>query len=113
MIAHSSKVSAFLKSLHLRRKYTLVLDRLSAHRTAVRVLGQTHPHWFEVEWLPAYAPVLNPTEMVCNHTKYADLANFIPEDVHHLRHALTASLEDIRRNPTLLRSFFHRPRLAL
>ena len=65
------KVIAFLAVLHqhLRRKFIVVLDRLNAHRKPVRLLRAEHPEWFEVEWLPAYAPDLNPVEMVWNHTK--------------------------------------------
>lgn len=109
------EVADFLKMLHrhLRRKFIVVMDRFNAHRKAVRVLQAQHPHWFEVEWLPAYAPDLNPVEMVWNHTKYADLANFIPDDLDHLHRAVTDSLEDIGRDPALLRSFFRRPPLAL
>jgi hypothetical protein len=51
--------------------------------------------------------------MVWNHTKYADLANLIPDDLGHLHRAVTDSLEDIGRDPALLRSFFRRPPLAL
>lgn len=99
---------AFLRVLHrrLRRKFILVCDRLSAHRKAVRLLGAAHPDWFEVEWLPAYAPDLNPAEMVWNHTKYGDLANFIPEDVHELHGAVVTSMESTRGQGHLLRSFF-------
>ena len=32
----------------------------------------------DVEWLPAYAPDLNPVEQVWNRCKYTDLANHIP-----------------------------------
>lgn len=109
------EVIAFLTVLHrhLRRKFIVVMDRYSAHRKAVRVLQAAHPDWFEVEWLPAYAPDLNPVEMVWNHAKYADLANFIPDDVDDLHRAVTDSLKDVGRNPALLRSFFRRPLLAL
>jgi len=97
----------------LRRKVIVVMDRYSAPRKAVRVLQAAHPDWFEVEWLPAYAPDLNPVEMVWKHAKYADLANFIPDDVDDLHRAVTDSLKDVGRNPALLRSFFRRPLLAL
>ena len=72
-------VMVFITELHrcLRRKFILVLDRYSVHRKAVRLLQERHPDWFEVEWLPAYAPDLNPVEMIWNHTKYGDLANFL------------------------------------
>jgi transposase len=90
----------------LRRKFILVLERYSAHRKAVRLLQQAHTDWFEVEWLPAYAPELNLVEMVRNHSKYGVLANFIPGDVHDLRQAVTASLEATAQQPSLMRSFF-------
>lgn len=109
------EVMAFLTLLHrrLRRKLIVVLDRLNAHRKGVRLLQEAHPDWFEVEWLPPYAPDLNPVEMVWNHTKYADLANFIPDDIHHLHQAVTNSLDNARGQSELLRSFFRRPRLEL
>jgi transposase len=89
------------------------MDRLSAHRKAVRLLQAAHLGWFEVEWFPAYAPDLNPVERVWGHTKYGDLANFLLDDVPHLHRAVTDSLKHTGRNPTLPRSFFRRPRLAL
>jgi len=111
----SEQVIAFLTLLHrrLRRKFIVVLDRLSVHRKAVRLLQAAHPDWFEVQWLPPYAPDLNPVEMVWNHTKYGDLANFIPDDLDHLPQAVTNSLSNARSQPELLRSFFRRPRLEL
>ena len=109
------EVMTFLILLHhcLRRKFIVVLDRLNAHRKAVRLLQAAHPDWFEVVWLPAYAPELNPVEMVWNHTKYADLANFIPDDVDHLLQAMTASITNTRTNGPLIRSFFKYAELDL
>ena len=42
------------------------------------------PDWIQFEWLPAYAPELNPVEQCWNRTKYSDLPNFIPDDIDHL-----------------------------
>ena len=98
---------------HLRRKFILVLDRYSVHRKAVRLLQEAGVDWFEVEWLPSYAPDLNPVEMVWNHTKYADLANFIPDDIDHLEQAVTISIADIRRVSQLKQAFFAHAGLAL
>lgn len=98
---------------HLRRKFILVLDRYSAHRKAVRILQEEHPDWFEVEWLPAYAPDLNPVEMVWNHSKYGDLANFIPEDVNDLQQAARTSFENTRGQTRLLHAFFQYAGLEL
>ncbi|MGQ9561860.1 MAG: hypothetical protein ACUVWA_15325 [Candidatus Oleimicrobiaceae bacterium] len=61
-----------------------------------------------MEWLPRYAPELNPAEMLWNHTQYADLANFIPEDVHHLRQAVSHSIAETR-----VGSFFKYAKLEL
>ena len=109
------EVMAFLTRLHhgLRRRYILVLDRLNAHRKAVRLLQAAHPDWFEVAWLPAYAPELNPVEMVWNHTKYTELANFIPENVDDLHQAVTVSLDNTRTQSHLIRSFFRHAQLEL
>jgi transposase len=107
-------VAGFLREIHRHLgRCILVLDRYSVHRKAVRLLGAAHPKWFDLEWLPAYAPELNPVEQIWNHSKYSDLANFIPDDVYHLRHELVYSLCDQRANPGLLRSFFNHAELSL
>jgi len=106
-------VFLYLVRRHLRRKIILVLDRLDAHRKAVHLLREAGVDWFEVEWLPAYAPELNPVEMVWNHTKYADLANFIPDDVDALAEAVNTSIDDMRQNSHLVRSFFEHAGLEL
>lgn len=109
------KVMMFITLLHrhLRRKFILVLDRYSAHRKAVRLMQAKHPDWFQAEWLPAYAPELNPVEMLWNHTKYADLANFIPHDVDDLQQSVAISIQNTRTQTHLIRSFFHYARLEL
>lgn len=107
-------VASFLRELHRHlRRIILVLDRYSVHRKAVRLVATAHPRWFDPEWLPPYAPELNPVEQIWNHSKYSDLANFIPDDVYHLRHELVCSLCDQQANPRLLRSFFEHAELSL
>lgn len=91
---------------NLPRKFILVLDRYSVHRKAVHLLQEAGVDWIEAEWLPGYAPDLNPVEMVWNHTKYADLANFIPEDGDHLEQAVTTSIEETRQENGLKQAFF-------
>jgi hypothetical protein len=96
-----------------RRKIILVLDRWSVHRAAIRRLLERHAGNIDIELLPAYAPELNPTEQVWNHTKYADLANFIPDDIHELGVEVAGSILKTRSKPALLRSFFNWAKLDL
>lgn len=110
---HSHNIRAddvyrFIQSIRgrLRRKIILVLDRWSVHRAAIRRLLERHARNIDIELLPAYAPELNPTEQVWNHTKYADLANYIPDDIHELGVEVAVSMLKTRSKPTLLRSFF-------
>lgn len=95
------------------RSITLVLDRWQVHKSGVRQLRRRFGRHVVVEWLPAYAPELNPTEQVWNHTKYADLANFIPDDVLHLGTSVAESLRETRTDQTLLKSFFKQSKLRI
>ena len=97
----------------LGRPITLVMDRWQVHRSGARRLGKRFGHRVHIEWLPAYAPELNPDEQVWNHTKYADLANFIPDDVLHLGRSIAKSICSTRNNQSLLRSFFQHAKLKL
>lgn len=92
---------------------TVVLDRLNAHRTAARKLTQRCPRRYRFEWLPPYAPDLNPVEQVWGHTKYADLANFLPEDVRHLQRETIRSLQSAGSDRRLLRSFIRHAKLPI
>ena len=41
-----------------------------------------------------------------NHTKYSDLANFIPDDSEHLGRSIRSSITSQRHDPYLKHSFF-------
>lgn len=99
---------AFLRQLrrHVRGKMVLIWDRWSVHRSAlVRRYCEKHARQIHVEWLPSYAPELNPVEQVWSHTKYGELANFAPHDIAHLDRAVRRSIRCKRSNQTLLLSF--------
>ena len=97
----------------LRHPIILVMDRWPVHRAAARRLLRRFPERVEIEWLPAYAPELNPVEQVWNRTKYTDLANYIPDDIVTLGQAVAASIRSTRSQTTLLRSFFRHCKLEL
>lgn len=109
----AGEVEEFMRGVQqqLRRSLIVVMDRASIHRKAARVLKTDRR--FDIEWLPAYAPDLNPVEHVWNHSKYGDLANFIPDDVGELEFAFECSLQETRECPKLMKSFFHGAELEL
>lgn len=97
----------------LGRPLLVVWDRWNVHRKAARLLKERFGRRIAFEWLPPYAPDLNPVEGVWDHTKYADLANFIPDDIAHLQREVACSIEGQRATPSLLQSFFRHARLPL
>jgi transposase len=97
----------------LRQGIIVAMDRWQVHRCAARRLLAGQLRNLCVEWLPAYAPDLNPVEGVWERTKYADLANFIPDDVAHLKYAVRKSLRHTGAEQSILRSLFHYAKLKL
>ena len=118
LLAHNVRAEDmlwFLGEMHryFGHKIILVWDRSGVHRCAAAYFENFHPEWFQFEWLPAYAPELNPVEQCWNHTKYHDLSNFIPKDLSHLETAVSETIARQSRNPPLLRSFFKYSKLKL
>lgn len=109
------EVVSFLKQLRrtLRRPLIVVWDRWNVHRSAARRLDQSRVRDIDYEWLPAYAPELNPVEPRWSYTKFSDLANFVPDDVPQLKRSVRQSLKRQSTNGCLKRSFFRSARLNL
>lgn len=95
------------------RGLILVMDRWAVHRSAAERLRRRFPQRLRIEWLPAYAPELNPVEQVWTHTKYADLANYIPDNVQSLEYEVGHSLHKTARQTSLLRSLIRHTGLNL
>jgi len=107
------EVEAFIRQVQrqIGRPLVVVMDRLPAHRSAAkRLAGDTR---FSIEWLPGYAPDLNPVEALWSQTKYCDLANYVPADIVDLEVEAEMSLQATQTNPKLMRSFFRAARLKV
>jgi len=109
----AEEVETFLRQVQrsLGQKLIVVMDRWAAHRKAAKALFGDQRFW--IEWLPPYAPDLNPVDKLWGHTKHDDLANFIPDDLPDLEWELERSFDQTHECPRLLRSFFHAAELEL
>lgn len=107
----TAEAVAFVRQL--RRQLIVVWDRWQVHRSAAKRLGKSHAKSIEFEWLPAYAPELNPVESRWSHTKYGQLANFVPNDAPQLKRSVRSALKKQLREHQLKRSFFKAARLNL
>lgn len=103
------QVIAFLRHLlrHLRGTVLVVWDHLGAHR------GRILRHWLRrcrrlhLEFLPGYAPELNPNEYGWGYLKTHRLANYCPVDVDRLHARVLVEARDTASHQALLRSFVH------
>ena len=109
----AEEVEAFLRDVQrsLGRRLIVVMDRWAVHRKAARALFGDRRFW--IEWLPPYAPDLNPVDKLWGHTKHDDLANLVPDDLLDLELELETSFHRTGARPELLRSFFHAAKLVL
>ncbi len=100
------EVALFLRLLlrHLAGPIIVLWDGGAIHGGPdVHQLLARHPR-LHVERFPAYAPELNPDELVWHYLKGA-LANGSPDTVDDLLDDLTRVTRQLRRAPTLLRAF--------
>lgn len=91
----------------------LVWDNLAAHRSPiVKEVLAAHPR-LTLHYLPPYAPDLNAVEGVWSLSKYHRMANHGIDAVEALHAEAARHLDDIGRDPALLRSCFEGAGLTL
>ncbi|MCA9235693.1 MAG: transposase [Planctomycetales bacterium] len=108
-------VVAFVKLLkrRLQRPLIVVWDRWNVHRLAEKQVAASRLTKISFEQLPAYAPELNPVEPRWSNTKYADLANFVPDDIRQLKRSVNSSLKKHAAASSLKKSLFKSARLKI
>jgi transposase len=108
---------AFLE--HLGREVAgpvlVVWDRSPIHRRAavgefVKAVGADG---LTLEFLPAYAPDLNPVEWLWQHLKNVEMRNLVCVDLEELHEELHLALGRVRQKPRLISAFFAGAGLAL
>jgi hypothetical protein len=98
---------------HRKRPLLIIWDRVSGHKKAARLLHALYGKRVHVAELPASAPDLNVVDHAWGHTKYGEMANFIPRDLDDLADEVAVSMLGKHQRPDLLRSFFTHARLDL
>ena len=103
------QVLAYLKSLKKfvsGRKVILLWDRLPAHRGArVQTWIAQQEAWLTIEYLPPYAPELNPVEYFWSHLSRTDMAQFVGEDLAAVRRQARKAASRVRYRPDLGKAF--------
>jgi transposase len=110
----SPQVVEFLKALHrqIGSKLLIVWDRLAAHRSRlVREYVESQHGAIQLEYLPAYAPELNPVEHIWGHLKSHEVANFCPVDFTELKRFARRRLQSMQRRVTLVTAFWQQAEL--
>lgn len=113
---HGEDVVDFLRELKkaVGGPLTVLWDRGSVHYKSkvVRAYLGKHPE-IVAEDLPAYAPDINPDELVWNWSKYGRLANLAAEDTDELLERVVDELVYLKQHPELLASFVKKTELPL
>ena len=103
------QVVEFLTHLlrHIPGKVVVIRDGLSAHRSRlVKDFIAARRDRLRVEFLPGYAPELNPVEYLWGHWKQHALPNLCPRDFEQLSGHARQAPRRMRRRPTLVAAFW-------
>lgn len=99
---------------HLGSKLLVIWDGLPVHRSRlVRDFVASLGGSIHLEYLPAYAPELNPVEYIWGYCKQHELPNLCPKDFAQLTGAARKALGRMRRRSTLVESFWKQAELPL
>ena len=110
----SAWVVSSLRSLrrHVPGQVVLLWDGLPAHRSAItKQFLRTQAAWLTVEPLPAYAPELNPVELLWANLSARELANLCANTLAELAHQVQRGVRRIRRDCDLVLAFLQHSKL--
>lgn len=103
------EVIDFLKALvgQIERPLLIVWDRLPAHRSGlVREFIALSEGHIATEYLPPYAPELNPVEYIWAYWKQHELPNVCPNDYKDLSQRARQALRRMRPKRRLIAAFW-------
>ena len=110
----SPQVVEFLSHLrrHIQKKLLVIWDRSKPHRSRlVQQFVDDQKGAISLEYLPAYAPELNPVEYIWGYWKHHELPNFCPKTFTELSYQAIKALQRMRRRPKLITAFWKQAEL--
>lgn len=104
----SPQLVEFLKVLrqHLPGPLLIVWDSLQAHKSRLVRDYVDDDGAIQLEFLPAYAPELNPTEYIWGYLKTREIANLCARHLHTVRDLASRRLRSMQQRPALVRAFW-------
>lgn len=111
----AKRVVRFLRNLRtqLQKPLLVVWDRSQTHRAKIVTRFFERNSKLHRDFLPPYAPDLNPVEMLWGHLKGNPLANFAPTNTKALTYMTRYHANRLRHRKDLLRSFLYATPLFL
>ncbi|HEY6454381.1 MAG TPA: IS630 family transposase [Steroidobacteraceae bacterium] len=105
----SPQIVEFLKALQatIGKKLLIIWDRLQAHRSKlVRAHVEAQHGQIMIDYLPAYAPDMNPVEGIWGYLKHHAMPNYCARDLGDVAHRARSNLRSMQRRTTLVQAFW-------
>jgi hypothetical protein len=97
---------------YIPKDLLVIWDGLRSHRSRlVKNFVAQQTGRIELEYLPAYAPELNPVEYLWGYWKQHELPNFCPKTFTELSFHAVRALKRMRRRPKLIIAFWKQAEL--
>ena len=112
----AQQLVAFLQALRSQlrgRRVLIIWDGLGTHKSRlVRQWLEAQAGEVQVEFLPPYAPELNPVEQIWNYLKNREIANLCARHLTEVGDLARRRLKSMQHRPRLIRSFWQQTQLA-
>jgi transposase len=112
----SPQLVEFLTALtrQIKGKLLIVWDGLKAHKSRlVREFVESQGDRIVLDYLPAYAPELNPVEYVWGYLKNREIANLCAANLHEVSDFARRRLKSMQRRPKLVAAFWKQAELPI
>ena len=110
----SPQIVEFLKALSatIDKKLLIIWDRLQGHRSRlVREHLDAQKGEIVLEYLPPYAPELNPVERIWGYLKHHAMPNYCGQNLKDVAQRASSNLRSMQRRPRLIAAFWKQAEL--